>query len=311
LTSTGMLGLRDSLDSQGHLVEFKISDGRDLYTLMSLIARLVGLLPDALLSFTAKLLGIFMFDVLRLRRRLILKNITTAFPELPRQKAVDLGRKSTVHLVTTFLELFWVWRRSMDERFSIMQPEILEAALKRGQGVYILCTHTGNFEVLATALGKRFAKVTSPVKRIGASTGVNRFIAENRARQGIDAIVRKKKGEGFLAIRAALQENRIVGFMMDQARPGEPRVPLFGKPAKTNTSLGAIWDRCPAPLVPAYCERVGFARHVIHILPEIAFPPSQDAEADILNRAKACNTIVEDIVRRCPEQYWWVHDRWK
>lgn len=308
-----MLGLRDrpNFERQRLNPNTSTSGGRALYTVMSLIASLIGLLPDPVLSFTAKLLGIFMFDVLRLRRRLILQNIQTAFPELPRQQAIDLGRKSTVNLVTTFLELFWVWRRSMDERFSIMQPEILEAALKRGQGVYILCTHTGNFEVLATALGKRFAKVTSPVKRIGASAGVNRFIAENRARQGIDAIVRKRKGEGFLAIRAALQENRIVGFMMDQARPGEPRVPLFGKPAKTNTSLGAIWDRCPAPLIPAYCERVGFARHIIHILPEVTFPPSQDAETDILNRARACNTIVEDIVRRCPDQYWWVHDRWK
>jgi KDO2-lipid IV(A) lauroyltransferase len=306
-----MLGPRDSLNFQSYLIEFKTSDGRDLYTLLSLIARLIGLLPDAALSFAAKLLGIFMFDVLRLRRRLILQNISTAFPDLPTQQAKELGRKSAAHLVTTFLELFWVWTRSMNGRFSIVHPEILESALKRGQGVYVLCTHTGNFEVLATALGKRFAKVTSPVKRIGASAGVNRFIAENRARQGIDAIVRKKKGEGFLAIRAALQENRIVGFMMDQARPGEPRVLLFGKPAKTNTSLGAIWDRCQAPLIPAYCERVGFARHVIHILPEVTFPPGVNAETDILNRARACNTIVEDIVRRCPEQYWWVHDRWK
>jgi KDO2-lipid IV(A) lauroyltransferase len=190
-------------------------------------------------------------------------------------------------------------------------PEVLAEALKGGQGVYILCTHTGNFEVMAASLSQTFAKMTSPVKSVGKNPGINRFISENRARQGIEAIVRKKRGEGFFAIRRALQENRLVGFMMDQARPGEPRVELFGKSAKTNTSLGAIWERCPAPLVPAYAERIGFARHIVHILPVVSFPPKVDRETDILNRARACNTIVEDIVKRCPEQYWWIHDRWK
>lgn len=282
-----------------------------MYTLMIVIASFVGYLPDRLLTFAAEFLGFVLYDIFRLRRRLIIRNINTAFPTMTRQEATRMGRRSVVHLVTTFLELLWVWRRSLDSRYTILNPEILEAALKKGSGAYILCTHTGNFEVMAGSLAKRFARMTSPVKKIGSSSGVNKFVTENRARQGIDGIVRKKRGEAFLAIRRALQENRIVGFMLDQARPGEPRVPLFGRPAKTNTSLGAIWERCPAPLIPAYAERVGFARHVVHVLPEVSFPPSEGYEADILNRARACNTIVEDIVKRCPEQYWWIHDRWK
>lgn len=282
-----------------------------MYILMSLIASLIGLVPEALLSFSAKFMGILLFDGFRLRRRLILSNIRIAFPEMSEHQALEMGRKSVVHLVTTVLELLWVWRRSLDNRYTITNPEVLSRALERGQGVYILCTHTGNFEVMAASLSRTFAKITSPVKSVGKSAGLNRFISENRARQGIEAIVRRKRGEGFLAIRRALQENRLVGFMMDQARPGEPRVDLFGKPAKTNTSLGAIWERCPAPLVPVYAERVGFARHIVHILPEVSFPASIDRESDILNRARACNTIVEDIVRRCPDQYWWIHDRWK
>ena len=278
---------------------------------MSLLASAIGFMPESLLSRSAQVIGIILFDVLRLRRALILRNICTAFPEMPQADATKMGRKSVVHLVTTVFELLWVWRRSLAERYTITNPEVLAEALKGGQGVYILCTHTGNFEVMAASLSQTFAKMTSPVKSVGENPGINRFISENRARQGIEAIVRKKRGEGFLAIRRALQENRLVGFMMDQARPGEPRVELFGKSAKTNTSLGAIWERFPAPLVPAYAERIGFARHIVHILPVVRFPPKVDRETDILNRARACNTIVEDIVKRCPEQYWWIHDRWK
>jgi len=278
---------------------------------MSVIARAIGALPESVLQGFATALSVFLFDGIRLRRSLMLANIKIAFPELSDKDRVTMARRSMIHLVTTIIELLWVWSNDMERRVSVANPEVLSDALSRGRGAYILCTHTGNFEAFAMIVSRKFAKVTSPVKRVGSSPGLNRFILENRTKQGMDAFVRGKKGAGFLAITRALAEKRIVGFMMDQARPGEPRLPLFGKPAKTNTSLGAIWTKCPAPVIAGYCERTGFARHVVHLLPEVHFPTSNDNAADILSRAAQCNTIVEQIVRRCPDQYWWVHDRWK
>ncbi len=278
---------------------------------MSVFARFLGAVPESLLSGFAKVLGVALFDVVRLRRPLVIRNIKTAFPEISDEDAAAMGRRAMIHLVTTFIELFWVYSNDMAPRVSIANPEIMQKALDGGKGVYVICTHTGNFEALAMIFSKKFAKVTTPVKKVGSMAGVNRFIFESRTKQGMDAFVRSKKGEGFIAMRRALEEKRIAGFMLDQARPGEPRIPLFGKPAKTNTSLGAIWEKCPAPVVPAYCERIGFARHVVHVLPEVQFTSSGDPKADILSRALQCNTIVEEIIRRCPDQYWWVHDRWK
>jgi KDO2-lipid IV(A) lauroyltransferase len=241
----------------------------------------------------------------------MLRNIKTAFPDISAVDATRMARASMVSLVTTFVEMIWSWSNDSRDRILVENPEIMANALAGGKGAYIACTHTGNFEAFASLLSRRFAQVTSPVKKVGSNPGVNRFVFENRAKQGMHTFVRTKKGEGFLAIRRALDDKRIVGFMLDQARPGEPRIPLFGKPAKTNTSLGAIWERCPSPIVPGYCERIGFSRHVVHLLPEVHFVSTGDSAADILERARVCNTIVEDIVRRCPEQYWWVHDRWK
>ncbi len=278
---------------------------------MSAFARLIGALPESLLSGFATCLGVFLFDVVRLRRALVVRNIKIAFPDLSHRQAVGIGRRAMIHLVTTVIELFWVYTNDMEPRVTVDHPEILRDGLAKGKGVYIICVHCGNFEALAMKFSRAFAKVTTPVKKIGSMPGVNRFIFENRAKQGMDAFVRTKKGEGFLAMRRALEEKRIAGFMVDQARPGEPRIPLFGKPAKTNTSLGAIWEKCPAPVIPAYSERVGFGRHIIRVLPEIEFTSTGDLQADILSRAAQCNTIVEEIIRRCPDQYWWVHDRWK
>jgi KDO2-lipid IV(A) lauroyltransferase len=276
------------------------------------IAHLVGWVPERFLEIICSGVGIFMFDLCRLRRALILRNIKVAFPDLSDLEIVKIGRASSISLVTTFVETFWAWNHDVSSRVTVSNPEIMANALAKGQGVYLVCTHTGNFEAFASFLSRRFAKVSSPVKKVGSNAGVNKFISENRSRQGMDAFVRLKKGEGFLLIRKALQEKRIVGFMLDQARPGEPRLPLFGKPAKTNTSLGAIWERCKAPIIAGYSRRVSFGRHEITFLTdEISFTSSGDLQADVLNRAHFCNTIVEQLIKRCPEQYWWIHDRWK
>ncbi len=282
-----------------------------MYYLLSLIARMIGLVPPSVLSGFATVVGVVLFDVLRVRRRLVLSNIKIAFPDLTEAEARAMGRRSMIHLVTTALEIFWVHTKDMDPRVTIDHPEIIEEVMGRGKGLYVICVHSGNFEAVGMRLSKSFAKVTVPVKKVGSLPGVNRFVFENRARQGMDTLVRTRKGEGYLAMRRAIDEKRIAGFMVDQARPGEPRIPLFGKPAKTNTSLGAIWDRCPAPIIPVYGERIGFARHVLRVLPELVFVTTGDLQADILSRAAQCNRIVEDIICRCPEQYWWVHDRWK
>ena len=278
---------------------------------MTIFSKVVGIIPESVLARMSNALGLFLFDVLRVRRRLMLANIKIAFPELEAGAAVQMARQSMKHMVMTFMEMIWVCTHDMASRMKFSNPEVLIDALTRGKGAYILCTHTGNFEAFAMILSKNIARVTCPVKRVGSSAGLNRFIFDSRAKQGMDAFFRGKKGEGSLAIKKALSENRLAGIMIDQARPGEPRISLFGKPAKTNTSLGAIWEKYPAPIIAGYCERIGFARHIVHLLPEVVFTSTGDLPADILVRARTLNSVVEAIVTRCPEQYWWVHDRWK
>jgi Kdo2-lipid IVA lauroyltransferase/acyltransferase len=282
-----------------------------LYTFLKIFARLVGLIPEFVLEFSGRAVGLFLFDILRVRRRLMLANIKIAFPDLDRKASVEMARQSMQQMVMTFIEMIWGCNNDIESRVEIRNPVLLKAALAGGKGVYVLCTHTGNFEAFAMILSKKFAKVTCPVKRVGSNPGLNQFLLDNRSKQGMDAFYRGKKGDGFIAIKQALGENRIAGMMIDQARPGEPRIPLFGKPAKTNTSLGAIWQKCPAPIIAGFCQRIGFARHVIHFLPEVEFISTGDLAADVLTRAVICNSVVETIVRRCPAQYWWVHDRWK
>ena len=267
------------------------------------------MMPVPLIIFKCRALTILLFDVLRVRRKLILQNLRIAFPNLTEDERVRMGRESMFHFVQTPFELLRGCNGKMMDNVKFTNPELMHELLARGKGVYILSTHTGNFEVMGISISYYFCRSTVPVKRLGKG-GFDRYVHEQRMRYSLDPIRRTKKGEAFAAIKNALQEGRPVGFMMDQSRPGEPRLPLFGKPAKTNTSLAAIWAKCPAPMVPVVSRRTSFEHYEVTFLPEVNMPEIK-TEQDVLNQSQAYNKIVEQIICMCPEQYWWLHDRWK
>jgi KDO2-lipid IV(A) lauroyltransferase len=273
-------------------------------------ARLLGLLPKPFLNALSWCLAFFAFDMIRLRRALILSNIQIAFPELNLQQRTLMGRRSIYHFVATLFETIRGGPYDMLAGLTFKNKQAMDLAMAQKKGVYVVCVHLGNFEVLGAGISTYWSPTTVPVKFVG-SGGFDRYVHEQRLRYKIDPIRRTKKGEGYLAIRRALSEARPVGFMLDQARHGEPRLPLFGKPAKTNTSLAAIWRKCPAPIVPAYCKRLSFGVHEIVFLDEIHLDKTANDQQDIMDHSTRLNKLVEVMVKACPDQYWWIHNRWK
>lgn len=277
---------------------------------MWFIARIFAATPVWLLDAFAWILAGLAFDILRLRRSLILSNIGIAFPELSMADKQRIGRASLYHFVVTVFETFRAAKHSYFDHTTLRNRHIMDDAFAKGRGVYLLCIHSGNFEALGGMASHEWAPATVPVKFVGRG-GVDRYIHEQRCRYKIRPVRVQKPGEGYLAIRQALQEGRPVGFMLDQSRPGQPRLPLFGRPAKTNTSLAAIWKKCEAPLVPLYCKRLAFGEHEVRFFPELQLVCSDDPQEDVLAHSIEYNKCVEMMIRDCPEQYWWIHNRWK
>lgn len=282
-----------------------------MYYLMRLLSRTLGALSPRALERLAAILTFIVFDLLRVRRRLMLKNLDRAFgssrSDAEKQR---IARAAVFNFVQTLFETLSSPRYPLAQNVELRGGEYLQAALAKGQGVYVLCFHMGNWEAMASKVAKDFKPVYAVMKTIG-SPGMNRFVEELRTRNGLFWIKREKKGDGFRGIREVLARGEILGFIIDQARPGEPRLSFFGHPAKTNTSFAAIWRRMPAPIVPVHIHRVGFGRHVVTCEPELALVRSKDVGADILQNSQHFNDVVEGIVRQYPEHYFWFHNRWK
>jgi Kdo2-lipid IVA lauroyltransferase/acyltransferase len=277
---------------------------------MWIATRLLGLVPIPILDFFSRSLAYFAFDVLKVRRRLILKNIQIAFPEASLDRHIQMGRASIYHFIVTTLETMLGGPQNMLANMTFENSELMNQALAENQGVFLLCIHSGNFEVLGAAVSRKWKPVTVPVKFVGKG-GFDKYVHEQRQRYGIVPVRSQKRGDGYRAIRDALNDGRPVGFMLDQARPGEPRLPLFGVPAKTNTSLAAIWRRHLSPLLPLLVIREKFGVHKIKFYSPIKLELTGDVEKDIETHSKIFNQTVEKLVLDAPDQYWWIHNRWK
>jgi len=140
---------------------------------------------------------------------------------------------------------------------------------------------------------------------------IDRWLNAFRARAGTRLV---RKHHAAAEVLRALREKQLLVIPFDQnsTRSLGVFVDFFGVPASTNAGIARIGLRADAPIVPVFIVRQGSsARHLVHILPIIFPEHTGDPKADVLRTTEQLSAIFEDMVRRHPEQWLWVHKRWK
>jgi KDO2-lipid IV(A) lauroyltransferase len=178
------------------------------------------------------------------------------------------------------------------------------------RGVIVLTAHLGNWELLAHAHGLLGHPVTL-IHRPMRNELVDDAIVAVRARAGTRTI--PKKAAAREAIRV-LRRGGILAIPSDQNQTTRYGVfvDFFGVPACTTPGVARLAALTGSPVYPVFILREGDSeRHRIEILPPVEMISTGDREADIVANTQRCSRIVEDMIRRHPEQWIWFHKRWK
>lgn len=258
----------------------------------------------------ARSLGFVCYRLLGLRRGVMDYNLQLAFPMAAPSERRLIAEDSWRSFLLTIFETLGAGARNLSAEVKIEGREHLDAALAEGKGCLLLCIHTGNWEALAGAISQQVAPTHVVVKKVGGKF-MNQLVSWVRRQLGYNAII---KGEGSQAARLifkALGRNEIVGFVMDQYKHRAPRLPYFGKVTQTNDGLATIWRRSGAPVLPILIERCATRQHVAKIWPVLELEKTDVPAADILAATARFNRVMEAMVLSCPQQYFWMHDRWK
>jgi KDO2-lipid IV(A) lauroyltransferase len=263
------------------------------------------------------LAGRILYHLLPVRRRVIRENLERVFGDTV--SAAEITRLAQAHyahlgrLALEFVRFPWVSAARRAAMVRVENLAALEGALARGRGALVLTGHFGNFEV-ATAAGLasyphargRFYFVRRPFK----PRWLDDLVTRRFRRAGFGVL--PKRG-GLEAILDRLNAGDLVVFPFDQhaGRKDAVVVEFFGHPAGTFRSLAILALNTGAPVVPAASWREPGGRHVLRFEAPIEVIESDDVNEAIRRNTRAYNAALERLILRHPEQWWWVHRRWK
>lgn len=269
------------------------------------LLRLVSLLPWGLQRLLARALGALCFHLIPVRRHVTLVNLRLCFPELTEAARRTLARRHYQSLALGILEVARSWWRAPAELppHRIIGLEHLEAAKARGKGVLLVSGHfttleiTGRMLSLATQLSCLYRDPNNAV----LATQLRRHRA-SWTRQAIE--MRDLKG-----LLRALREGGVVWYAPDQGKrtAQSELLPFFGEPCVTNTSTARLAEMTGASVLTFYSHRLPDNTYVLCIRRAPADMPSGDPVED----TRRLVAELEKAVRAAPEQYLWVHRRFK
>lgn len=192
--------------------------------------------------------------------------------------------------------------------------EIPLRAAQAGRGLIILTGHFGNWEIACTAGILRFPQYRGKfhfVRRPISNRWVDELVLRRFRRAGLEVIPKKNSLERILNV---LERNEALVFIMDQhasvPKDGIP-VEFFGEPAGTFRSLALIARASAAPVIPAHGWREADGRHALRFEEPIPWQHCPDPAQEILLNTRAYNRALERMVLEHPQQWFWMHKRWK
>jgi KDO2-lipid IV(A) lauroyltransferase len=280
---------------------------------MRLLGRLLAKLPPHAVYALGAALGILVY-ALGIRRRVVLSNLALAFPEKPESERRAIARETYRNLgrmVLDFLRVPSLSREELDRMFVRVGWDGFDAAKARGKGIIAATGHYGNFEVLAAAMTMSGVPITMISRKMGES-GANDAWRSTRAAAGVEDLV-VKKGETLKAARRALEAGRVLGYVIDQNQPARHAIfpTFFGVPAATAATPALLARRTGAAVVFGVSRPLGDGRHEVIIEGPLDLPDTGDRERDVLAFMQDLNDRLERHVRAHPEQWYWLHRRWK
>lgn len=276
---------------------------------LAFIARLFQLLPKSKVDGVGRWLGRRIMGLSRKYRERTVKNLRLAFPswsdEDVRRTAVGVFE----HFGKTMARFFGGGKDTPEEILASIEfrgMEAVDQALAQGKGVLAITAHYGNWERMAEAIALKGYKI-SVVARDANEVRTTKIVNDVRKGRGIDVFSRGKAARELLR---RLRANEIVGVLTDQ-NTREIMVPFFGMPAGTNEGPAVIHMLTGAPLFTAFAEEVKDGSYVVEVEPLDVPMPTGDREADVKAIMSRVNLKIEEAVRRHPEQWLWMHDRWR
>lgn len=263
--------------------------------------------------------GRFLYHCIPYRRRVVMSNIDQVFADrLTKAEKIHLAKAFYSHLALSLketIQLRFLSERALCERVEVRGHQYLLDIAADGCGVLVLTGHFGSWEFapLGGMLNfKQFKGHFHFIRRTLGNKTIEKILFKRYFQAGLHVI---SKQDALYRVKDALDNNHAVVFVLDQHASLNNRdgvaVEFFGKKAGTYRSLASISRHTNVPVVPAAGYRLPNGCHVLEFFPPIPWQEHETTQASIYHNTLAYNQALEKIILTHPEQWMWLHKRWK
>ena len=273
-------------------------------------------MPKSLIYGIVKAIAIVLYYILPKRRKLVYKNLRNVFPLLSKNELDRFAKKVYDNLSQSVAEilLMFVDRFDIDDaiiNFNEAKEKIAEITSHK-RGVILFTAHFSNWELLAHFISKHGL----PFLVIGRE-GTNKIIDKKitipfRSKYGNRAAYKKK---AMISMAKALKNRETIGMLIDQKTGGthSAKIDFFGQKASTTLSTAALKLKFDPLIIPTYVVREKRGYYRMHIEPPLEYIASEIADEKEKMKAMTLryNRALEQMILRAPEQWFWMHNRWK
>lgn len=287
-------------------------EGKALQFVESLLA-ILGKCPPSALTSLARVLGALWHRMDSNHRIIALRNLELAYGDELNQEARNrICTGVFQHLARVALELAYLPGLTRDNQDRLIQfsgVENLETAMAKGKGVLIMTSHFGNWELMSLAFSLKYRPLSIVVRPLDSPL-LDSIVNRIRSRGGTTIIPKKGSVRQILRL---LRNGQMIALLVDQNVDWYDGVfvPFFNEIACTNKALAVLALRTHAPIVPVHNVRMEDCRYAATFGPEVPIIRTGDTTMDIEENTARFNRIIEDEIRRHPDQWLWLHQRWK
>ena len=281
-----------------------------MYHIMKILSRLICCLPLGI----CRIIGDFLGEVTWVlvptkRKKLAVDNIIKCL-KLPLKDAKTMAKKSWTRFGYMIIEIlrFPKMKEDINRYVRIEGREHMEKALAMGNGAVMATAHSGNWELLGGALALNGFPLVGVAQK-QKNSAFDRFINEYRAMIGMHVTYKSGVKEMFKMI----SEGWVIALLMDQDAGERNGIILdfFGRDTSCVTGPAAIARFQGAPILPVFISQNSDGTHLVKIHEAVFVEKTKDKHEDLKKTIALLTQIIEQHIRSCPNEWFWLHDRWK
>jgi len=238
------------------------------------------------------------------RKKIVFKNLDIAFPEKSNKEKIKIAKNTYKNFLQFFEDTVDYNKNPKKfDKIELIGEEYIINAINSQKPIIIMAAHFGNWEIIPKFILKKYNKYMAVVMREIEHPKINKFFKKIRGNENIK-IINKKRGAREI-ITALKKEKRILGILIDQYTRNEnaPKV-IFFKKTVFNPAISKLAKSSNAIVLPIFIYKKN-KKYVVEFQKPNTFKDS------IENFTQWQASVIEKMIRKYPDQYYWFHNRWK